>query len=539
MDNNDRYALYLRGKILKYFNLKNDELELTYIKSILKCKSYDLYDSIYILNESLYEKSSKNVKCSLTNVKKFTQDLIDARKKFFTSVEENNGMDVTSVASGGDLTQEELRDGLSDRRMKNSINNFFQMYGKEKVTECGNKCAKGKFEEGTPSSQKKGRENRKVVEKTIRRGYNGLEEEANQMDSNTAYKREDSLPLEGNETVEQRQNDNFSLFNVKEYKCSLKTAINSIEKAKDMHEKDEKVNKGEKMKKEEEKEKKRKNTQICICNGQNHKIYANCLMCGKVYCAKIKYKNCLFCDHPLYEAAVINDLLIPPDDADSIPKKIPPSIRNADMLLHKLYFDQSNVHLKKALDLRDRMRRNALNEDQTRIIDDSIDWFEDDIKNEFGNQDVHFSRYDDEIKNDIINKYHEIFGKRFGNININIDLVNMKITENKDFSKIKEFNDYINEKEKEYRDMLERKKGHSVNPKNVHNFLSKKENTHLGYINDLRRILFTEIQTKGRDGDDKFHPFGEEKDSIGKREKCNIRHRYNVVIASDEEDDGL
>ncbi|SBT78055.1 conserved Plasmodium protein, unknown function [Plasmodium ovale] len=538
MDSNDRYALYLRGKILKYFNLKNDELELTYIKSILKCKSYDLYDSIYILNESLYEKSSKNAKCSLTNVKKFTQDLIDARKKFFTPAEENSRVDVTSVTSRGDPTQEELRDGLSDRRMKNSIDNFFQMYGKERVTKCGNKFAKGKFEESTPSSQKKGRENGKV-EKTIGRGYNGLEEEANQMGNNTTYKREDSPPLEGNETVEQRQNDNFSLFNVKEYKCSLKTAIDTIEKANHMHAKGEMVNKGEKTKKEEEKEKKRKNTQICICNGQNHKIYANCLMCGKVYCAKIKYKNCLFCDHQLYEAAVINDLLIPPDDADNIPKKIPPSIRNADMLLHKLYFDPTNVHLKKALDLRDRMRRNALNEDQTRIIDDSIDWFEDDIKNEFGNHDVHFSRYDDEIKNDIINKYHEIFGKRFGNININIDLVNMKITENKDFSKIKEFNDYINEREKEYRDMLERKKGNSVNPKNIHNFLSKKENTHLGYINDLRRIFFTEIQTKGRDGDDIHHPICGEKDSIGKKEKCNIRNRYNVVIASDDEDEGL
>ncbi|EWC86734.1 hypothetical protein PFNF54_04476 [Plasmodium falciparum NF54] len=184
-------------------------------------------------------------------------------------------------------------------------------------------------------------------------------------------------------------------------------------------------------------------------------------------------------------------------------------------------------------ELRDKMLKNSINEEQTRVIDDSIDWFEDDIKNEFNNQSIHFSHYDDEIKNEIINKYHEIFGKRFNEINIDIDLVNMKITENKDFLKIKEFNDYLNEKQKEYQTYLEHKKQQDINFNNARNYLSAKEKKNLTYINDLKKIFFKENAVKN---DTKLNNVAQSyKCDKPTNYKSNKKYKCNVISIADEE----
>ncbi|GAB67687.1 hypothetical protein PCYB_122540, partial [Plasmodium cynomolgi strain B] len=275
-------------------------------------------------------------------------------------------------------------------------------------------------------------------------------------------------------------------------------------------------------------------------------IYANCLICGKIYCTKIKYRQCLFCENPLYDSSLINKLFTPTEDSENTHKKILATMKNSNPFLYKNYFDPSNAFLKKAFNLRDKMLKNSANEEHTKIIDDSIDWFEDDIKKEFNNPDVHFSNYDDEIKNEIIDKYYEIFGKKYGEINIDIDLVNMKITENKDHVKIQQFNDYLNERENDYRNELALKKANDINASNVHSYLASKERKNLNYIKDLRKLFFRDTSRKGDIpgggastdaivADSIVPPTERQKKTIVQMKKASKKYKCHVLGESDEE----
>ncbi|SBS99179.1 conserved Plasmodium protein, unknown function, partial [Plasmodium malariae] len=328
-----------------------------------------------------------------------------------------------------------------------------------------------------------------------------------------------------------REDDYFYIFKIKENSYSLRTVIDFIQE--ENTKSDEGVNQ-----KNNKKEKKKSKT-ICTCNGQNHKIYANCLICGKIYCTKIKYKICIFCENQLYESSVINNIFIPTECVDSSPKKTLMAIKNADAFFHKFYFDSGNSYLKEAFNLRDKMLSNSHNEEQTKIIDDSIDWFEDDIKNEFNNYEIHFSCYDDEVKNEIIDKYTEIFGKRFSDINIDIDFVNMKIKENKDYLNIKEFNEYLNEKEKEYRSKVECKKVLAINRNNVSNYLSKKQRENCTYINDLRILFLKENIITGDMPLNKDNGKGGNKNERRKDDKKGKKYKYNVLSVSEEDEDAI
>ncbi|SOV81306.1 conserved Plasmodium protein, unknown function [Plasmodium sp. gorilla clade G3] len=574
MDENVKYATFLRSKIVKFFNLKNDELDINYIISILNCKSYDLYDSIFLLNESFYEQN-KNTKCSsLSNVKKFTQDLVNSKKKFFSSSDPNlDSPDSNFLLSnsndsktGGtcfqdvfendkkkiNLTVNTYKNNISSHIKKNEIkqnehftNDFKQVLFESKrrnndgtnkkifddnnkhinKNEYNNEVKNNIFQNGIIKQQNHVIKNHSINDHTM------LDIEK----TNEQLKLEKVLKNEKNQISEQNSNDNkrednyFSFFNIKENNYSLKEAINFIENENKVI----KYNNNQNLK-----EKKKKKIQICICNGQNHKIYANCLYCGKIYCAKIKYKNCIFCENQLYESYIINNLFFQSNqnnnnNNNNNTKKLITSIKSSNNFLYKYYFNTNNSYLKKAFELRDKMLRNSINEEQTKVIDDSIDWFEDDIKNEFNNQSIHFSHYDDEIKNEIINKYHEIFGKRFNEINIDIDLVNMKITENKDFLKIKEFNDYLNEKEKEYQTYLEHKKRQDINFNNARNYLSTKEKKNLSYINDLKKIFFKENTMKN---DTKLNNVAQlYKCDKPTNYKSNKKYKCNVISFVDEE----
>lgn len=65
-----------------------------------------------------------------------------------------------------------------------------------------------------------------------------------------------------------------------------------------------------------------------------------------------------------------------------------------------------------AINMRNKMLKNSVNEENTKIIDDSIDWFENDIKHTLNIHDINFSCYDDDTKNEIVNKYYDIFKKK-------------------------------------------------------------------------------------------------------------------------------
>ncbi|SOV18014.1 conserved Plasmodium protein, unknown function [Plasmodium sp. gorilla clade G2] len=533
MDENVKYANFLKSKIVKYFNLKNDELDINYIISILNCKSYDLYDSIFLLNESFYEQN-KNTKCSsLNNVKKFTQDLVNSKKKFFNSSDvnldspdrnfflSNSNESKTISTSFQDVFENDKKINLTVNTNQNNISSNIK---KKEIKKNQNEHLTNDFKQVFFESKRRNNDEKKkkilddnnkhinkneyndeiknnIYEKDIIKQKNNVIKNHSINDhtmldlkkTNEQLKFDKEKKNQKNETSEQKSNDNkrednyFSFFNIKENNYSLKQAIDFIENENNVV----KYNNEQNVK-----EKKKKNLQICICNGQNHKIYANCLFCGKIYCTKIKYKNCIFCENQLYESYIINNLFFTSNQNNNTNnnnmKKLISSVKSSNNFLYKYYFNTNNTYLKKAFELRDKMLRNSINEEQTKVIDDSIDWFEDDIKNEFNNQSIHFSHYDDEIKNEIINKYHEIFGKRFNEINIDIDLVNMKITENKDFLKIKEFNDYLNEKEKEYQAYVELKKQQDINFNNARNYLTTKEKKNLSYINDLKKIFFKE-----------------------------------------------
>ncbi|CAC9698996.1 conserved Plasmodium protein, unknown function [Plasmodium sp. DRC-Itaito] len=570
MDENIKYATFLRSKIVKYFNLKNDELDINYIISILNCKSYDLYDSIFLLNESFYEQN-KNTKCSsLSNVKKFTQDLVNSKKKFFSSSDPNldnpernsllsNSNDSKTVGTCFqnvfendkkiNLTVNIYQNNISSHIKKNEIkqnehftNDFKQVFFESKRKN-NNEKNKKIFDDNNKHINKN-EYNDKVKNNIFENGI--IKQQNNVIKSysindhtlldiektNEQLKLEKETQNQKSQMSEQKSNDNkredncFPFFNVKENNYSLKEAINIIENENNVL----KYNNDQYVK-----EKKKKNLQICICNGQNHKIYANCLYCGKIYCTKIKYKNCIFCENQLYESYIINNLFFQStqNNNNNNTKKLISSVKSSNNFLYKYYFNTNNSYLKKAFELRDKMLKNSINEEQTKVIDDSIDWFEDDIKNEFNNQSIHFSLYDDEIKNEIINKYHEIFGKRFNEINIDIDLVNMKITENKDFLKIKEFNDYLNEKEKEYQTYLEHKKQQDINFNNTGNYLSTKEKKNLSYINDLKKIFFKENSVKN---DTKLNNVAQSyKCDKPTNYKSNKKYKYNVISIADED----
>ncbi|ETW34683.1 hypothetical protein PFTANZ_04587 [Plasmodium falciparum Tanzania (2000708)] len=578
MDENVKYANFLRSKIVKYFNLKNDELDINYIISILNCKSYDLYDSIFLLNESFYEQN-KNTKCSsLSNVKKFTQDLVNSKKKFFSSSDANldspdknfllsNSNDIKTVGTCFqdifendktiNLAVNTYQNNISSHIKKNEIkpNEHFTNDFKQVLLESKRKNNNGKNKKIFDDNNKHINKNEyndevknNIFQNDIIKQQNNLiknhfinEHFINDHSMLDIEKTNEQLKLEKdiknqknqkNQNSEQKSNDNkrednyFSFFNAKENNYSLKEAINFIENENNVV----KYNNEQNVK-----EKKKKNLQICICNGQNHKIYANCLYCGKIYCTKIKYKNCIFCENQLYKSHIINNLFFqsPQNNNNNNTKKLISSVKSSNNFLYKYYFNTNNSYLKKAFELRDKMLKNSINEEQTRVIDDSIDWFEDDIKNEFNNQSIHFSHYDDEIKNEIINKYHEIFGKRFNEINIDIDLVNMKITENKDFLKIKEFNDYLNEKEKEYQTYLEHKKQQDINFNNARNYLSAKEKKNLTYINDLKKIFFKENAVKN---DTKLNNVAQSyKCDKPTNYKSNKKYKCNVISIADEE----
>ncbi|SOV17751.1 conserved Plasmodium protein, unknown function [Plasmodium gaboni] len=538
MDENVKYANFLRSKIVKYFNLKNDELDINYIISILNCKSYDLYDSIFLLNESFYEQN-KNTKCSsLNNVKKFTQDLVNSKKKFFNSSDanldspernfflSNSNESKTISTSFQDVFENDKKINLTVTTNENNISSNIK---KNEIKKNQNEHFTNDFKQVFFESKRRNNDEKKKKILDDNNKHINKNEYNDEIKNNINQK---------NQTSEQKSNDNkrednyFSFFNIKENNYSLKQAINFIENENNVV----KYNNEQNVK-----EKKKKNLQICICNGQNHKIYANCLFCGKIYCTKIKYKNCIFCENQLYESYIINNLFLPSNQNNNTnnnnnnnnTKKLISSVKSSNNFLYKYYFNTNNSYLKKAFELRDKMLRNSINEEQTKVIDDSIDWFEDDIKNEFNNQSIHFSHYDDEIKNEIINKYHEIFGKRFNEINIDIDLVNMKITENKDFLKIKEFNDYLNEKEKEYQAYVELKKQQDINFNNARNYLTTKEKKNLSYINDLKKIFFKENTVKN---DTKIY-------NVEQSYKCdkptnyknNKKYKCNVISFVDEE----
>ncbi|ETW40508.1 hypothetical protein PFNF135_04811 [Plasmodium falciparum NF135/5.C10] len=512
MDENVKYANFLRSKIVKYFNLKNDELDINYIISILNCKSYDLYDSIFLLNESFYEQN-KNTKCSsLSNVKKFTQDLVNSKKKFFSSSDANldspdknfllsNSNDIKTVGTCFqdifendktiNLAVNTYQNNISSHIKKNEIkpNEHFTNDFKQVLLESKRKNNNGKNKKIFDDNNKHINKNEyndevknNIFQNDIIKQQNNLiknhfinEHFINDHSMLDIEKTNEQLKLEKdiknqknqkNQNSEQKSNDNkrednyFSFFNAKENNYSLKEAINFIENENNVV----KYNNEQNVK-----EKKKKNLQICICNGQNHKIYANCLYCGKIYCTKIKYKNCIFCENQLYKSHIINNLFFqsPQNNNNNNTKKLISSVKSSNNFLYKYYFNTNNSYLKK-----------------------------------------------DEI-------------------NIDIDLVNMKITENKDFLKIKEFNDYLNEKEKEYQTYLEHKKQQDINFNNARNYLSAKEKKNLTYINDLKKIFFKENAVKN---DTKLNNVAQSyKCDKPTNYKSNKKYKCNVISIADEE----
>ncbi|ANQ09472.1 Uncharacterized protein PCOAH_00042140 [Plasmodium coatneyi] len=608
MDEKDKYANHIRRKIIKFFNLKNEELDPSYIKSILNCKSYDLYGSIYLLNESFYE-NGRNEKCTLSTVKKFTQDLVDDRKKFISSSEDDSvgratqgGVSYGHTTNHGTIAGDRLPGNTVEGK---TINSYFEEVFKREDVQPSRKGTSGVMRSEDKrgkvkkvgqmgGDQKKDQPRRSTndaatygggqpldvavrlanetgpkevptkgnKEKNSKRGdhfpngVNPQKGEGKETQQNSGKKlelvenkcKDRPIQLEDDQAKskmksnEKEESDYFEFFNMKKNSYSLKTVINFIE-----NEQAKGDEQGEYEKEKQKKEKKKKkNTHICTCNGRSHQVYANCLICGKIYCAKIKYRQCLFCGNVLYDSSLINKLFTPTEDDENAHKKILTTMKTSNPFLYKNYFDSSNAFLKKAFNLRDKMLRNSANEEHTKIIDDSIDWFEDDIKKEFDNPDVHFSNYDDEVKNEIIDKYYEIFGKKHGDINIDIDLVNMKITENKDHAKIKEFNDYLNERENDYRNEMALKKANDINASNVHNYLANKERKNLNYIKDLRKLFFRDPSRKAdtpgggtsTDADvagSIAPPTEQQKNTIVQMKKASKKYKCHVLGESDEE----
>ncbi|EWC86735.1 hypothetical protein PFNF54_04477 [Plasmodium falciparum NF54] len=281
MDENVKYANFLRSKIVKYFNLKNDELDINYIISILNCKSYDLYDSIFLLNESFYEQN-KNTKCSsLSNVKKFTQDLVNSKKKFFSSSDANldspdknfllsNSNDIKTVGTCFqdifendktiNLAVNTYQNNISSHIKKNEIkpNEHFTNDFKQVLLESKRKNNNGKNKKIFDDNNKHINKNEyndevknNIFQNDIIKQQNNLiknhfinEHFINDHSMLDIEKTNEQLKLEKdiknqknqkNQNSEQKSNDNkrednyFSFFNAKENNYSLKEAINFIE----------------------------------------------------------------------------------------------------------------------------------------------------------------------------------------------------------------------------------------------------------------------------------------------------------------------
>ncbi|KMZ98148.1 hypothetical protein PVNG_00485 [Plasmodium vivax North Korean] len=171
MDEKDKYANHIRKKIIKFFNLKNEELDLSYIKSILNCKSYDLYGSIYLLNESFYE-NGRNEKCSLSTVQKFTQELVDDKKRFILSSEDDSVGGATQGGSSyGQTTNHGVvpGDGIPRNCVEGkTINSYFEEVFKREDVPPSRKGTSG----GVPHEDKHGKvlPNRSALGKVKRVG---------------------------------------------------------------------------------------------------------------------------------------------------------------------------------------------------------------------------------------------------------------------------------------------------------------------------------------------------------------------------------
>ncbi|CAD2102094.1 conserved Plasmodium protein, unknown function [Plasmodium vinckei lentum] len=536
-EQNEKYANYLRNKIIKYFNLKSEDLELKYIKSILNSTKYDLYSSIYLLNESFFE-SNKNNKITINHVKKFTQDLVDSKSKFVISnVVENSHPQKLGDTKRGEKSGGGNNDGicteLKNKSIHNSIESIFKKYDgqprRDKGNENDEKITKG-INSKKKNKQKNDNANSENVSlskgEKIQNKTNLNEKEADKKllfdklhnknvkncTAETKAKEDEHNKTISKQTEEKKETDYFSFFNRKENPYSLKEIIELID-----NENVEKDNNNDKI----SQKKKKKNIQICTCNGKNHKIYANCLICGKLFCSKIKFKNCIFCDNPLYESDIINTLFSS-TKLETKTNNMIANMKNSNPFLYKYYFDPLNNNLKKAISMRNKMLKNSINEDNTKIIDDSIDWFEDDIKHTLNIHDIHFSCYDDDTKNEIVNKYYDIFKKKITDINIDIDFKNLKISENVDYVKIKEFSEYLNEHEKKYQ---ERKK--KLSEDTPHNYLSNKEKKYISYVNDLCKMFLKNDTTKEDTNllkSEKVIPIMEKK-----------KYKYNMLNISDDE----
>lgn len=367
IEHNEKYANYLRNKIIKYFNLKSEDLELKYIKSILNSKTYDLYSSIYLLNSSFFE-NNKNTKLTINHVKKFTQDLVNSKNKFTPSniVENNNN----SQKLGEIKNESEIK----NKFIHNSIEYIFKKYDdkqyRNKENENDNKITKA-INNKKKNSQKNYNQNsenlhfskaEKIQNKT---NLNEKEKEANanslfdklhnkhvknimfETKTNNDKKKSEhnkSLSKKTEEKEEKKETDYFSFFNRKENPYSLKDIIELIDNVKkdDRNFYNEKDNNNDQI----SQKKKKKNIQICTCNGKNHKIYANCLICGKLFCSKIKFKNCIFCDNPLFESDFINTIFLS-TKLETKTNNIIANMKISNPFLYKYYFDPLNNNLKK------------------------------------------------------------------------------------------------------------------------------------------------------------------------------------------------
>ncbi|SCM11018.1 conserved Plasmodium protein, unknown function [Plasmodium chabaudi adami] len=533
-EGNEKYANYLRNKIIKYFNLKSDDLELKYIKSILNSTKYDLYSSIYLLNESFFE-SNKNNKITINHVKKFTQDLVDSKSRFVISSVVENGHsqrlgDAKNDGNNGNLKNDGMCTELKNKSIHNSIESIFKKYDDQprhdKKNENDEKIAKG-ISSKKKNSQKNVENLNPLKGDKMQNQTNRNEKEADKKSlfdklhnknlknctAETKGKEDESNKTISKQTEEKKETDYFSFFNRKENPYSLKEIIELID--------NENVEKDNNNNDKISQKKKKKNIQICTCNGKNHQIYANCLICGKLFCSKIKFKNCIFCDNPLYESDIVNAIFLS-TKLETKTNNMIANMKNSNPFLYKYYFDPLNNNLKKALSMRNKMLKNSINEENTKIIDDSIDWFEDDIKHTLNIHDIHFSCYDDDTKNEIVNKYYDIFKKKITDINIDIDFKNLKISENVDYAKMKEFSEYLNEHEKKYQ---ERKK--KLSEDTPHNYLSNKEKKYISYVNDLCKMFLKNDTTK------------EDTDLLKSKKVIPImekkKYKYNVLNISDDE----
>ncbi|CAD2098589.1 conserved Plasmodium protein, unknown function [Plasmodium vinckei petteri] len=247
-EQNEKYANYLRNKIIKYFNLKSEDLELKYIKSILNSTKYDLYSSIYLLNESFFE-SNKNNKITINHVKKFTQDLVDSKSKFVISnVVENSHPQKLDVKGG--VNNDGICTELKNKSIHNSIESIFKKYDgqprRDKGNENDEKIAKG-INSKKKNKQKNDNTNSENVNlskgEKIQNKTNLNEKEADKKllfdklhnknvkncTAETKAKEDEHNKTISKQTEEKKETDYFSFFNRKENPYSLKEIIELID----------------------------------------------------------------------------------------------------------------------------------------------------------------------------------------------------------------------------------------------------------------------------------------------------------------------